>query len=116
MKGQLTEATSPCGLAIPNMAETSKDGSLDNGVRVSGESEQKTSPPESPAVTWTRSWIIFAFWAIVACLGLPHWIWTTSIHRSDLPLDAMNSWADGQVGLHLWPQCLHTLTFFRLAR
>ncbi|KAI7327547.1 hypothetical protein KC315_g7046 [Hortaea werneckii] len=78
------------------MAETSKDGSLDNGVRVSGESKQKTSPPESPAVTWTRSWIIFAFWAIVACLGLPHWIWTTSIHRSDLPLDAMNSWADGQ--------------------
>ncbi|KAI7517996.1 hypothetical protein KC316_g20561, partial [Hortaea werneckii] len=78
------------------MAETSKDGSLDNGVRMSGESEQKTSPPESPAVTWTRSWIIFAFWAIVACLGLPHWIWTTSIHRSDLPLDAMNSWADGQ--------------------
>ncbi|KAI7716716.1 hypothetical protein KC322_g2568, partial [Hortaea werneckii] len=78
------------------MAETSKDGSSGHGEGMSVEDNQKASPPEPPAVTRTRSWIIFAFWAIVACLGLPHWIWTTSIHRSDLPLDAMNSWADGQ--------------------
>lgn len=103
VQGQLTKATSPCGLAIPDMAETSKDGSSGHGEGMSVEDNQKASPPEPPAVTRTRSWIIFAFWAIVACLGLPHWIWTTSIHRSDLPLDAMNSWADGQVRIKSGP-------------
>lgn len=95
----LTVTKSARGLAISNMAETSSRSPPDIGEVGNNEGKQKTSPPESPAVTGTRSWIIFAFWAIVACLGLPHWIWTTSIHRSDLPLDIMNSWADGQVGL-----------------
>ncbi|KAK5132097.1 hypothetical protein LTR08_000347 [Meristemomyces frigidus] len=45
---------------------------------------------------WTRRWIIIAFWVVVACLGLPYWIWTTSIHRSHLPLGMMNSWAEGK--------------------
>jgi len=56
-----------------------------------------TPPPESPAAEWSRRWIIVAFWTVVACLGLPHWIWTTSIHRSDLPLETMNAWAEGKV-------------------
>ena len=54
-------------------------------------------PPESSSSAWTRRLIIFAFWAVVVVLGLPQWIWTTSIHRSDLPLEAMNNWAEGNV-------------------
>jgi len=59
--------------------------------------QQHDPPPERPSTTWTRRLIILAFWLVVACLGVPHWIWTTSIHRSDLPIDAMNAWADGKV-------------------
>ena len=53
--------------------------------------------PEKPATSQTRRWILLSFWLVVACLGLPHWIWTTSIHRSDLPLEFMNNWAEGKV-------------------
>ncbi|KAK4508625.1 hypothetical protein PRZ48_002364 [Zasmidium cellare] len=52
--------------------------------------------PEKPATIWARRLIIAAFWLVVVCLGLPHWIWTTSIQRSDLPLDSMNAWAEGK--------------------
>lgn len=56
-----------------------------------------TPPPDSHTVQWTRRWIIFAFWSVIACFGLPHWLWTTSVHRSDLPFAAMNSWSEGEV-------------------
>jgi len=64
-----------------------------------GEESERTHsvPLESPANERTRRWIIISFWAVILCLGLPHWIWTTSIHRSDLPLDIMNEWAEGKV-------------------
>jgi phosphatidylinositol glycan class S len=35
---------------------------------------------------------------VVATLGLPHWIWTTSIYRSELPVERMTQWAEGHVG------------------
>ena len=54
-------------------------------------------PPEQPKSTWTRRLIILAFWAVIVTLGWPHWVFTTSIHRSDLPLESMNRWADGKV-------------------
>jgi phosphatidylinositol glycan class S len=41
--------------------------------------------------------VILAFWAVVVCLGLPLWTWTTTIHRSELPLESMNAWAEGHV-------------------
>lgn len=53
--------------------------------------------PEKPATLWTRRLIIAAFWLVVVCLGLPHWVWTTSIQRSELPLESMNAWAEGKV-------------------
>ena len=53
--------------------------------------------PESPAASWTRRMILAAFWIVIVTLGLPHWVWTTSIHRSNLPLDSMNAWAEGKV-------------------
>ena len=57
-----------------------------------------TPPPEKASAIWTRRIIIFAFWAVVATLGLPHWIWTTSIYRSELPVERMTEWAEGHVG------------------
>lgn len=54
-------------------------------------------PADTPTAIWTRRTIIFAFWAIVAALGLPHWIWTTSIHREELPVERMTRWAEGDV-------------------
>ncbi|KAM0717335.1 hypothetical protein Q7P37_007187 [Cladosporium fusiforme] len=59
-------------------------------------SEAKSSPPDSPKSVWTRRIILLAFWAVVATLGLPHWIWTTSIHRSELPVEQMTSWSEGR--------------------
>jgi hypothetical protein len=56
-----------------------------------------TAPPEKASAVWTRRIIIFAFWAVVATLGLPHWIWTTSIHREELPVEMMAKWAEGNV-------------------
>lgn len=54
-------------------------------------------PPDKAGAVWTRRFIIFAFWAVVATLGLPHWIWTTSIHREELPVEEMARWAEGNV-------------------
>lgn len=58
----------------------------------------KKPPPEPVNDIRVRSFVIFAFWAIVIFLGLPVWWWTTSIHRSRLPLQEMLEWADGKVG------------------
>lgn len=55
------------------------------------------APPESPGSVWTRRIIILAFWAVVATLGLPHWIWTTSIYRAELPAEQMTRWSEGHV-------------------
>lgn len=57
------------------------------------------APPEKASAVWTRRFIILAFWAVVATLGLPHWIWTTSIHREELPVGEMARWAEGNVSL-----------------
>ena len=61
--------------------------------------EEKHRPelPESSTSIWTRRSILLAFWAVVILLGVPHWSYTTSIHRSELPLDAMKAWAGGTV-------------------
>lgn len=61
-----------------------------------------TAPPEKASAVWTRRFIIFAFWAVVATLGLPHWIWTTSIHREELPVGEMARWAEGNVSCRFW--------------
>lgn len=54
-------------------------------------------PPEKPESTRTRTLVVLSFWAVVLCLGLPVWLWTTSIHRAHLPLREMLDWADGKV-------------------
>lgn len=64
---------------------------------------QKQPPPESPESVRLRGLVIASFWFVVIVLGLPVWLWTTTIHRASLPLDDMLSWADGKV-------CLQKLT------
>ena len=56
-------------------------------------------PAERTSAISTRRFVILAFWAVVVCLGLPLWTWTTTIHRSELPLESMNAWAEGRVRL-----------------
>lgn len=64
---------------------------------------KKQPPPESSQSIRSRALVIFSFWAVVICLGLPTWWWTTSIHRARLPLEVMLEWADGKVEHHnLW--------------
>lgn len=64
---------------------------------------QKQPPPESPKSIKTRGLVILSFWAVVILLGLPVWLWTTSIYRATLPLQDMLDWADGKVMvLFLW--------------
>ena len=61
--------------------------------------DQRTAcpPPERPEHTRIRGLVIASFWAIVVLFGIPIWLWTTSIHRAQLPLDDMLVWADGKV-------------------
>lgn len=59
-------------------------------------------PPKNPPVETSESirmriLVLASFWAVVILLGLPVWIWTTSIHRARLPLQDMLDWADGKV-------------------
>lgn len=58
---------------------------------------QRHPPPESPESIKTRGLVILSFWAVVILLGIPVWLWTTSIHRASLPLQEMLDWADGKV-------------------
>ena len=58
--------------------------------------EKSMAPAERSGTVLTRRYIIFAFWVIIGCLGLPLWLWTTSIHRASLPLESMNRWAEGK--------------------
>lgn len=64
-------------------------------------------PPETSNQIHVRTLVIIAFWAIVILLGLPIWWWTTSIHRSRLPLLEMLEWADGKVN----PSCETIINF-----
>ena len=56
----------------------------------------KKPPPEPPHSVASRRYILFALWATIVLVGLPVWIWTTTVHRAALPLELMNSWANGQ--------------------
>ena len=58
---------------------------------------RKKAPPEKPEAVSLRSKIVFAFWAIILCLGVPVWYQTTSIYRATLPLQEMLDWAESAV-------------------
>ncbi|KAL1587437.1 hypothetical protein WHR41_03882 [Cladosporium halotolerans] len=79
------------------MAEPLQGTVIDKDATPASEKADAVSvaPPESPGSVWTRRIIILAFWAVVATLGLPHWIWTTSIYRAELPAEQMTRWSEG---------------------
>lgn len=81
------------------MAELLQKTAITSDASPSSPHTNTTAPPEKASAVWTRRFIILAFWAVVATLGLPHWIWTTSIHREELPVGEMARWAEGNVSL-----------------
>ncbi|KAL8843521.1 MAG: hypothetical protein Q9170_000025 [Blastenia crenularia] len=56
----------------------------------------KQPPPESGESIRVRQLVILSFWAVILFLGLPTWLWTTSIYRARLPLHEMMDWAEGR--------------------
>ena len=81
------------------MAQDICTGPEDANAKVASSSVngQEQPPPESSKSTKTRGLVILSFWAVVILLGLPIWLWTTSIYRANLPLQDMLDWADGKV-------------------
>ena len=81
------------------MAQSIGTGSDDGNVKVASSpaTAQKQPPPESFKSIKTRGLVILSFWAVVILLGIPVWLWTTSIYRARLPLQDMVDWADGKV-------------------
>ena len=80
--------------------ETGVGGRREEYKQASSSPPSKNPPPESSESVKTRGLVIFSFWAVVLFLGLPVWLWTTSIHRARLPLQDMLDWADGKVRSH----------------
>ena len=77
-------------------------GDVDDVKSTSADAVRVTSvagqpPPETREEITTRRWIILTLWAMVALCGLPAWYATTTVPRADLPLEAMNLWAEGHV-------------------
>lgn len=81
------------------MAQGAATGPEDANIMVASSpvTAPKHPPPESPENIKTRGLVILSFWAVVVLLGLPVWLWTTSIYRASLPLQYMLDWADGKV-------------------
>ncbi|KAI4130785.1 MAG: hypothetical protein LQ338_001557 [Usnochroma carphineum] len=61
------------------------------------EESKRQPPPESKEGIRLRQLVILSFWTVVVFLGLPVWLWTTSIYRARLPLQEMLDWAEGRV-------------------
>ncbi|KAH9822943.1 putative gpi transamidase component pig-s protein [Teratosphaeria destructans] len=78
------------------MSATAVQSDESRSTGSSAKAKKPEPPPESPGSEWKRRCIILGFWAVVIVLGLPHWIWTTSIHRSNLPLETMDEWTEGK--------------------
>ncbi len=77
--------------------EPNHDSEGQHSGLVSTTKSRKSPPLEGSESIRMRVLVITSFWAVVILLGLPVWIWTTSIHRARLPLHDMLDWADGKV-------------------
>ena len=83
-------------VSLYHVVMSADDGNTDT-MPLAGSSQSARPPPERSSIITIRRLILLAFWVVIVAFGLPHWIWTTSIHRAALPLDSMRSWDDGQV-------------------
>ncbi|MCJ1380957.1 GPI transamidase component [Xylographa soralifera] len=90
----MADATEVSEAPIELLEDPASSGDSLAEVKVSTAS--KKPPPETAHDIRVRTLVISSFWAIVILLGLPVWWWTTSIHRSRLPLQEMLDWADGK--------------------
>ncbi len=80
------------------MGKGPSNDSEDHDYRLASTAKSPKRPPQETAESIRmRVLVIASFWAVVIILGLPVWIWTTSIHRARLPLQDMLDWADGKV-------------------
>ena len=87
---------------VPYMMVDRNPEDLDVVLKGSSTSRNPVQPPpETFEGLHIRRLVIISFWAVAIVLGLPIWLWTTSIHRARLPLQEMLEWADGKVGLTL---------------
>ncbi|KAK0315319.1 GPI transamidase component [Friedmanniomyces endolithicus] len=81
----------------PTLGDDGGDLSDTDGAGLRAPGIAKPTPPtEALRTLLTRRTIVLSFWIIVLCLGLPHWLWTTSTYRASLPLSTMNDWAEGK--------------------
>ncbi|MCJ1399659.1 GPI transamidase component [Xylographa trunciseda] len=90
----MADAPEDCESTSDLLEDKTSSGESSSNVKVSTAS--KKPPPETAHDIRVRTLVISSFWAIVILLGLPVWWWTTSIHRSRLPLQEMLEWADGK--------------------
>lgn len=83
----------------PDSMEQDDRSGIVKGEEASGTASRqpKRPPPETPENVWLRQRVVTSFWIVVILLGVPVWLWTTSIPRSGLPLEDMQAWADGRV-------------------
>ena len=80
------------------MAPEMEVGEDDRDYRLRSPAKSSKKPPtETSEGIRVRGLVIVSFWTVVIFLGLPVWLWTTSIHRARLPLQEMLDWADGKV-------------------
>ncbi|GAM89358.1 hypothetical protein ANO11243_073950 [Dothideomycetidae sp. 11243] len=77
-------------------ADNNATATTDSNTAVVAPSAKKQPPPEPSDSVASRRYILFALWSTVVFLGLPVWIWTTTVHRATLPIDSMKTWAEGQ--------------------
>lgn len=84
----------PCNTPSDNVvmsasAASTADAAVDKAA--------KSVPAETDDERWTRRLILLSFWTVIILLGLPFWIWTTTVYRAELPSQLMNEWSDGRV-------------------
>ncbi|KAK1753402.1 phosphatidylinositol-glycan biosynthesis class S protein [Echria macrotheca] len=96
--GAPADTKAPSDGAPPSITagKASASAEMSSGTR-------RQPPPEKPSDIRRRTWVIFSFWVIVVCLGLPIWWETTTIYRANLPLSEMLDWADGKACRPVFP-------------
>ncbi|KAK9478036.1 phosphatidylinositol-glycan biosynthesis class S protein-domain-containing protein [Lipomyces japonicus] len=57
-----------------------------------------TLAAESHQSILTRRYVVFSFWFVFACVGLPLWVRMTAIHRTPLPATAVAEWTAATEG------------------
>lgn len=93
----------------PEAASTIEASASESVVKSEGKAPiaavtaKKEPPPETVQAIRTRIWVIFSFWAVALFLGVPAWLSTTSVVRSELPAEEMKQWSEGKACKPVFP-------------